>query len=375
MRHITGIAVSLVVIVALTAATGPLPQPVQVRPEPEGITLADPAFRPLPGARADFGRLGGAVYQIEMPARWNGRLVLFMHGFEEFAPEARVTAPDIRRFLIGRGFAWGASSFSSTSLIPGRAADETAALWDRFARRYRRPTRTYVTGKSMGGMATHIAAERYGNRFDGALALCGAAGQRSAVGSGADVFVAGAYAAGVTQAEFDAAPDAVALIDDRILPALRDPRAHGRFEEVMVSLTGGPRAFAREGIRLEEETNWRRVRLLVAAGLAPNRDTTYPTAALDRAAVRLPANDRALRSFVAGNDTTGRLRMPLLTLHSTGDGQVPIEQARILRRRVEAAGMRNLLVQRVIRDPSHCGFTTTEFEAGLLALRAWVEHG
>ena len=375
VRHIGRMAVGVVAIVALTAAVGPLPPSVQVRPEPEGITLADPAFRPLPGARADFGRLGGAVYQIEVPARWNGRLVLFMHGFEEFAPEARVTAPDIRRFLIGRGFAWGASSFSSTSLIPGRAADETAALWDHFARRYRRPTRTYVTGKSMGGMATHIAAERYASRFDGALALCGAAGQRAAVSSGADVFVAGAYAAGVTQAEFDAATDVGALIDDRILPALRDPRAHERFEDIMVDLTGGRRAFDREGIHLEEETNWRRVRLLVAAGLAPNRDTRYPTPGLDRAAVRLPVNDPALRSFVAGNDTTGRLGMRLLTLHSTGDGQVPIEQARILRRRVEAAGKGNLLVQRVVRDPSHCGFTTTEFEAGLRALRAWVEHG
>ena len=160
------------------ASTAPpeLPPPVQVRPEPEGVALADPAFEPLPGARADFGRLGGAVYQIEMPRRWNGRLVLFMHGFEEFGPEVGVTAPDFRSYLIAQGYAWGASSFSSTSLIPGRAADETAALWDYFARKYRRPTRTYVTGFSMGGMASHIAAERYGNRFDGALGLCGSAG-------------------------------------------------------------------------------------------------------------------------------------------------------------------------------------------------------
>ena len=56
-------------------------------PEPEGVTLGDPAFEPLPGARADFGRLGGSVYQIEVPARWNGRLVLFMHGFGELGPD------------------------------------------------------------------------------------------------------------------------------------------------------------------------------------------------------------------------------------------------------------------------------------------------
>ena len=124
-------------LLALLAAV--LPPPVQVRPEPQGVSLDDPSFEPLAGARADFGRFGGSVYQIEVPARWNGRLVLFMHGFGEFAPYAGVSPPAIRRYLIGQGFAWGASSFSSTSLIPGRAADETAAVWDLFARRYGRP--------------------------------------------------------------------------------------------------------------------------------------------------------------------------------------------------------------------------------------------
>jgi len=360
-----------------------LSPPVVVRPEPEGVTLGDPAFEPLRGARADFGRLGGSVYQIEVPDHWNGRLVLFMHGYEDLRPTARVSPPGIRRYLIGQGFAWGASSFSSTSLIPGRAADETAALWDFFARRYGRPTRTYVTGQSMGGMATHIAAERYGNRFDGALARCGAAGQTPALSSGAAFFVAGAHAAGVTQREFDSSTRVGTLIHDRILPALRRPRAHRRFEDIMVSLTGGPRAFDREGFRLEEETNWRRVELLVAAGLARNRHTVYhlgrpspvTSREFNRAVIRLRTNDAFLRAFLAGNETTGNLEMPLLTLHTTGDGQVPIEQARILQRRVDAAGRHRLLVQRVMRDPGHCGFTSTEWEASLEALVRWVEHG
>ena len=164
----------------LAIAAAVLPPPVQVRQEPEGVTLDDPSFEAMPGARADYGRLGGTVYQIEVPDRWNGRLVLHMHGYGELATSTGVSPPGIRRWLIGHGYAWGASSFSSTSLIPGRAADETAALWDLFARRYGRPSRTYVTGQSMGGAATTVAAERYGNRFDGALALCGAASQTPA---------------------------------------------------------------------------------------------------------------------------------------------------------------------------------------------------
>jgi pimeloyl-ACP methyl ester carboxylesterase len=366
-----------------SAKERPLPTPVQVRQEPEGVTLADPAFKPRLGARADFGRLGGAVYQIEVPPKWNGRLVLFMHGYEELRPEAGVSAPDIRGYLIGHGYAWGASSFSSTSQIPGRAADETAALWDYFAQKYGRPTRTYITGQSMGGAASHIAAERYANRFDGALALCGGAGLTPGLRGEADYFVAAAYVAGVTQSEFDASTDIGGLVRDRILPALRDPVAHQRFESIMLDLTGGPRRFDREGFRMEEDTNWQRAELLVGARLAPNRDRTYRLGPLstvtseefNRAVIRMPTNDELLHTFVEGNDITGALKMPLLTLHTTGDWQVPIDQARILQGRVNAAGMSGLLVQRVVRDPGHCGFTSTEWEASLEDLVRWVEHG
>src|SRR3954469_11794585 len=196
-RFACALVVAALVAIAWVADAGAsasrrraLPPPVPVRPEPEGATLPDPAFTPLPGARADFGRLGGAVYQIELPRHWNGRLVLWMHGFEDFRPEVGIGPPDLRRYLIGRHYAWGASSFSSSGLIPGRAADETAALWDFFARKYGRPKWSYVTGFSMGGIATHIAAERYSNRFDGALAQCGAASQTASIAGGADFFVA-----------------------------------------------------------------------------------------------------------------------------------------------------------------------------------------
>lgn len=361
----------------------PIPSPVAIRPEPDGITLPDPAFEPLRGARADYGRLGGTVYQVEIPDDWNGRLVLFMHGFEDLRPEAGVGAPDMRRYLIGHGYAWGASSFSSTSLIPGRAADETAALWDFFAQKYGRPTRSYVTGFSMGGAASHIAAERYGDRFDGSLALCGSTGNETGAKQGADYFAAGAYVAGVKQAEFDAATDVGKLIGERILPVLQDPAAHERFESIMLDLTGGPRAFDRDGFRVTEETNWRRTGLLVASRLGSNADRMYQLGPLstiasgdfNRDAVRLQTNDDLLRRFTEGNETTGELQIPLLTLHSTGDGQVPIGQARLLRQRIEAAGKGNLLVQRVLADASHCGFNTAEIEAGFEALVGWVEDG
>jgi pimeloyl-ACP methyl ester carboxylesterase len=359
-----------------------VPPPVEVRSEPEGITLADPAFEPLPGARAEFGRLGGAVYQIEIPDEWNGRLVMWMHGFEEFAPEANVAPPDFRRYLIANGYAWAASSYSSTSLIPQRGADETAALWDHFVREHRRPDFTYASGLSMGGWSSHIAVERYGDRYDGALALCGAVGTVPALRISAEYFVVGAYVAGISQAEYEASPNIGQLIDERIRPALDDPDKRAVFDRIMVDLTGGPRAFAVEGIHDEEDTNFERASLIVAAQLTPHRAAPYrlgpdnPTTSeeFNRDAIVLSTSD-ASDEFSHGMEVRGDLAVPLITLHTTGDGQVPINQVQILRERVEAAGRSDRLVQRVIEDPGHCGFSTSEQETAFRALVDWVEHG
>jgi pimeloyl-ACP methyl ester carboxylesterase len=366
-----------------TSTPRPVPSPVSIRPEPDGIALADPTFVALSGARAEYGRLGGTAYQIEVPDRWNGRLVLFMHGYEDLGPTAHASTPKIRTYLILHGYAWGASSFSSTSLIPGRAADETAALWDLFVQRHGRPSRTYVTGNSMGGAATEIAAERYGDRFDGALALCGNAGNQEAVAGEADYAAAGAFVAGVTQAEYERSNDLGALVRDRIVAALMDPAAHTKFEQIMLALTGGQRSYDQQGFELEEDFNSRNAAILLAAHLAPNQGKTYgfgppsPVTSdeFNGSVVRFSTNDAALYTFVDGNETTGQLEMPLLTLHTTGDGEVPIDQAQIYRRRVDASGKGELLVQRVVADPDHCGFTNGEVEAGFEGLVAWVEQG
>ena len=126
-----------------------------------------------------------------------------------------------------------------------------------------------------------------------------------------------------------------------------------------------------------------RAELVVATGLGRNRHTAYrlgppspvTSRQFNRAVLRLRTNRAVRRAFLAGDETTGKLEMPLLTLHTTGDGQVPIEQARILQRRVDAAGRHRLLVQRVLRDAGHCGFTSTEWEASLEALLRWVGGG
>ncbi len=396
MRFLAGILFA--VALALSAACGdaktnestagpalkPLPTPVQIAQEPQGAERGDPSFEALPGAAAYFGELGGAVYRIEMPEEWNGRLVLYLHGFRDFDPTLTVEPPAIRGYLVRNGFAWAASSYSSNSFIPGLAADETAALWDFFVKEFGRPDYTYVTGISMGAGGVAISAERYPDRYDGALGLCGVAGSSSELAFLADFFISSAFVAGVTQEEFEATPPAE-LLDARILPALEGPAAREQLEEIVIDLTGGPRPFDREGVRLRTLANLELVRSATdlgidVSGLCDNRETVYRLGPLsdvsdeefNAAAIRVEASELR-EAFTAGQDTTGDLQIPLLTLHTTGDGWVPISEQQNVRRAVDAAGRGDLLVQRTVRAAAHCAFTNTEWEAAFEALISWVE--
>jgi hypothetical protein len=186
---------------------------------------------------------------------------------------------------------------------------------------------------------------------------------------GPNMLAAAPVATGVTQASYDAASedDLAALVDDRIRPALdRDPAVRRRFEDMVIDMTGGPRPFGREGLRAAEETNWRRLQIAVGTGAVPPSDERP---------LRMRTDDELLAALVEGSELTGDVRVPLLTMHTTGDGEVPISQAQTLRRMVDEAGAGDRLVQRVIRDPGHCGFTTPEQARALDDLVAGVEDG
>jgi hypothetical protein len=102
--------------------------------QPELGALTDPAFDPLPGAPADFGRLGGSIYQIEIPTRWNGRLVLWMHGFGELAmrdTSCGVASVRAGVFAARSGTSWGPTR--SPGVAPARRSPSgsTASRWQR----------------------------------------------------------------------------------------------------------------------------------------------------------------------------------------------------------------------------------------------------
>jgi pimeloyl-ACP methyl ester carboxylesterase len=361
-----------------------LPTPVTIPDQPaENFTLGDPSLEALPGAKTDFGRLGGMNYQVEIPDNWNHRLVLYMHGNDQDS-ELQVYPPINREYLVDHGYAWASSSYSvNVAVVSGVAADETAAVWDYFVQKYGRPEYTYAMGDSMGGSATFISAERYPDRYDGALPLCADADAYQIQG---DFFTAAAYVAGVTPQQWDAANhDVGAVIDSRLRPVLRDPAQRTRFISLWSDITGGARPLVDEGVALYQENIWTYVIGNLFQGVYDNANRKYElhdgagvgSDDYNAGIIRITGKPGA-DQYHDTNTITGSIQVPTLIVQPTGDALTIFWQAQELARRAKAAGKQDLLVSRAIQSPQHCfdrGLTQGELADAFEALVAWVEQG
>jgi poly(3-hydroxybutyrate) depolymerase len=128
-------------------------------------------FDPLPGARALWGVHTNAGYRVEVPGNWNGKLVLWAHGFRGEGLELTVDNHPLRAFLIANGYAWAASSYSRNAYDPATGAKDTHALAQRFKGLVGNPSHTYITGASMGGHVTGIVAEQWPSSYAGAMPI------------------------------------------------------------------------------------------------------------------------------------------------------------------------------------------------------------
>lgn len=146
------------------------------------LTLLLAAVPLVPGAaeapRHIEGRLAsGATYVFDVPAAWNGKLLLFSHGYAR-GPDnpARNVAGDEKDALLAAGYALAGSSYARTGWAVEEAISDQLATLDAFASAVGKPARTYAWGSSMGGLVTIALVERAPARFDGALVMCASAG-------------------------------------------------------------------------------------------------------------------------------------------------------------------------------------------------------
>ena len=113
------------------------------------------------------GVLNGSAYRIEVPTTgWNGKLVMWAHGYAGTGPNLTVSTPIMRRYLLDNGYAWAASSYSKNYYDVRVGVEDTNALALNFAtiaaakgRVLAAPTKIFITGVSMGGHITAAAID------------------------------------------------------------------------------------------------------------------------------------------------------------------------------------------------------------------------
>lgn len=360
-------------------------------------------FAGLPGlpARQLWGVHNGAGYRIEVPANWNGKLVLWAHGYRGTGLELTVDDHPLRPLLIAQGYAWAASSYSRNAYDPSTGAKDTHALTKLFNGLVGNPGRTYITGASMGGHVTGIVAEQWPASYDGAMPVCGVLGDYELFDFFLDFNVAAQTLSGVGKTYpygSDYLSTTVPATKAGLGPAFPFAlNAAGQNFKALVQLrSGGVRPLFDQGWLY-----WNGVAgdflfgLGVGDGTLPrqpgvavqNSDVTYQfdtNPALSAAETlfnssvqRVTADPQARRTNGLANvtPTTGDLRIPMLTLHTLGDLFVPFHMEQEYARRVSANGGSKYLVQRATRDIGHCAFTPTELATTFTDLVKWVEGG
>jgi len=371
-------------------------------------------FDSLPGNVTEclWGIHKGAGYRIEVPENWNGDLVMYVHGYAGTGLELIVQEPMfMRSWLINNGYAWAASSYSRNDYDVATGAIDTHALTVRFNGIVGRPNHTYIVGHSMGGQIAAVMVEQWPNTYDGAMPCCGVMGDYEIWDFRLD-FNAVAQALAGVNVDFPV-PEDYLTIDVPVIKQNLElfpntfPFAlnqQGQYlKEVTKIRSGGERPtfdlawiFYNIGLfpYIAPDSLFSQIQML-GDGTAPrspgivfdNMDTIYQfdtdpalTPAeqeLNKSVLRVArdpqsANPNGLSNIPVVN---GNITIPVLTLHTLGDLQVPFSMQQIYARRVAENGASHLLVQRAIRDIGHCWILEDELIAGFMDLVNWVENG
>jgi hypothetical protein len=405
---------------ARAAATCAAPVPSTTQP---GYLVLDPdceangtPFTALPGATVHTGIRDGAAYRIEVPQNWNGRLVVFAHGYRGTGTTVYVDNPDLRAHYIESGFAWAASSYATNGYDVGQGVRDSYAMIGLFRQLTGVSARSVImSGKSMGGQITAVAIETWPKSFAGAMPYCGVLGDTSLFDYFLDANVTAAALTGV-KISFPLSPpadypDRWRAATARILPALgvtagRPPAltAAGKtWSDVVERRTGGERPGFDSAF-----TYWNTATasapltdLPFLFGLYPglsggtayiapgnvtgNRFTFYrstdkiwPTVAewrLNSQVLRVRPTAAADPGLAGIPRVDGNPRIPVLSLHDIGDLFVPFSMEQVYAQRAAAHGRSSLFVSRAIRGVGHCDFTPPELTQGFDDLVTWMRTG
>jgi pimeloyl-ACP methyl ester carboxylesterase len=374
---------------------------------PGGPTSCATTARTLTGTLAD-----GATYLIQVPANWNCTLFLYSHGYVtpgSANPAQDVGDPVTGAWMLAHGYALAGSSYASTGWAIQQALPDQINTLDTFDQQVGRPTRTIAWGHSLGGIITAGLIQDYPNRFSAALPMCGVLSGGVAtwntaldsefafqqlVDPSVQVVNITDPTANLTAADQAAAAAqqtpqgrarlalAAALADTpgwftplSPEPAANDYAAQESNQYLWDTEVDFPFVFALRAelqARAGGNPSWNTgvnyfsdlsrsadVREVVALYRAAGLSLTKDLATLN-AASRVSADPSAVKYLATNIAFNGHLSMPVLTMHTTGDGLVVPENEQAYASVVRRAGDSQLLRQVFVSRAGHCAFTPAE---------------
>jgi pimeloyl-ACP methyl ester carboxylesterase len=329
----------------------------------------------------ETGTLNGASYRIDMPAKWNGILVIYYHGYSEFPVVFDQTKPnDVAGALAGAGYAVAQSGFSDSGWVVEQALPETEALRRYTIAHYGQPKETYVTGHSMGGLLTTATIESYPSRYDGALALCGllepttwAIERGGALRAAFDYYYPGLLPGPIdipASVQFDQA------LVDKVLQALpANPK--GEAELMALGRFKAPEDLADSmvfGSFIERDMQQK-----IGAHVLDNHNFLYAGGADDNAlndgVKRYTASDTALDYLKTWYTPTGVLARPMLAVHTTYDPLIPPESVSVYADLTQRMGSSRYFIQQYVKAEGHCHISGSQTVAALDELVHWKRTG
>lgn len=363
---------------------------------------------------------GDASYLIQVPANWNGILVMHAHGFRGAGAELVVDPSPLYPASLSQGYAWAASSYSANYYDVRAGVEDTnklALLFESLTQQaHGSPQKYYITGLSMGGHVAGAAVEKETRwtaknyvEYAAALPLCGVMGDVAEFDWINDYLLAAQHVVDPAASDWpmanygarlpallDGLFDVWSLDPTSFTPWQENAEDGQRFREIAMRLTGGQRPIFLEGFRTAV---WQRALFgsgggdgtidgIVARNVLDNRRTLFRwrDGWLDREEWHFNATIRRVTAEPRANPIrkdgvrwipriAGDFDVPVLTLHTLGDLFVPFVHEQLYRQHAEAKGNGDWLVQRAIRAAGHCEFAADELVGAFFELAAWEQYG
>src|SRR6202041_3376337 len=356
----------------------------------------------------------GATYLIQVPNNWNGTLFLYSHGYVTPGspnPATDVGDPATGAFLLANGFALAGSSYATTGWAIHEALTDQIAVLDLFDTVFPHPVATIAWGHSLGGIITAGLIQRNPKRFSAAQPMCGVlSGGVATWNTALDAeFAFKTLLAPATNLQVVGIANPTAnftLAEDVLAAAQATPQGRARIA-LGAALSDTPGWFtplspepAANDFASQEQNQFLwdqqvdfpfvfafRAELEARAGgnvswntgidygiqllLSPSRDEVwalYQQAGLSlfedietlNRAARIKANPSAVQYLEQNIIFDGSINIPVLTMHTTGDGLVINENESAYRTIVDLTGNHRFLRQTFVSRAGHCTFTPAE---------------